>query len=399
MFMRRDDAVIHHDGVPAFAPAALETLYGSLYCSLPAMQQAGNRGSTDICTYVTPGDACQPEQAEALLMFRREAHVARVINEGMQLSRQVIDSFCTTVFDAFPDIRQIEFNAIPSPSASRRAATPPPSYPLMQWVCTEDILITLPDTGDAYLSRLGKSMRKSLKRHQSRAERGLTGFSHQLRSGPAIDESDIRAIAAFNQARMIRRQREPALNESSIQELLRLMRSHGHAGILRAGPRLCAGTLCCRLGDDVFSLVNAHDPAFDHLGLGHLSRHRMILWAIKTGARRFHLLGGNFQSKRAALGERQALHHLTVYRTHRAMLRDAGGIARHAAQACTYRLHCWLEDQRASGGRAAWGHAVGRAVSCTLSSTLGALRTLHRASHAHRAHRVSGSDVSPGRDP
>jgi hypothetical protein len=147
---------------------------------------------------------------------------------------------------------------------------------------------------------------------------------------------------------MARLGRTSAIDESATRELISLVRSNGEAGVIINGTQLCAGTLACRVGDDIFSLVNAHDPAFDYLGLGNVCRHLMILESIRAGARRFHLMGGNLPAKRATLAIRQPLHHVTVYRTRLAIMSDLKGVAHHAGRACLFRLHCWMEDQQAS---------------------------------------------------
>eukprot|EP01036_Dinobryon_divergens_P003875 gene3875-5124_t len=89
-----------------------------------------------------------------------------------------------------------------------------------------------------------------------------------------------------------------------------LMRTRGQVGLVTVDGTLCGGTLACRIGDDLFSLVNAHDPAYDGFSMGSLSRYLMITASIHAGAKRFHLLGGQLRIKQAMHGEKQRLDHL-----------------------------------------------------------------------------------------
>ena len=73
----------------------------------------------------------------------------------------------------------------------------------------------------------------------------------------------------------------------------------------------------------------------------------MIVHCIELGAKRFHLLGGNLSSKRSALGVREKLDHLTIYRTTTDMLRYPKATFQLALNAAKYHLHRWLEDQSA----------------------------------------------------
>ena len=340
------EEMLYQNQIPAFAPEVLGKCHGSLYGVLPAIHTRDNHASQGIFTYVRRGGTDGSALPVMMLMFRRTGRSARVLNEGISLDRASFDTFCAYVFETLPDVMQIDFHAIVpvTPSPMQRLA-PQHARPCLSWPCTEDIVIHLPESTDIYLGQLGRATRKSIKKHMSRAHKELTNFSHQLISGAALTEDLIRHIVALNHARMARQGRDSALDERATRELIKLLRSQGEAGVIVNGARLCAGTLACRFGDDVFSLVNAHDPAFDYLGLGNLCRHLMILKAIDADAKRFHLMGGNLPAKRATLAERQPLHHVTIYRDRQAVLRDLTTIVRHAGKACAFQLHCWLEDQ------------------------------------------------------
>lgn len=346
---------LYRDQVPAFAPELLARLYGSLYSVLPAMRAQEPHAAQGIFTYVCGDRSDRARQQDCLLMFRLEGRTVRVLNEGMQLSQACIERFCRYVFNLLPDVAQIDFHAIaplPRLAGGRIRAQ-------LSWPCTEDIVIDLPKSTEAYMGQLGKATRKSIRKHLSRASRELEGFSHRVISGATLDAELVRQIVEFNHARMRQQGRESAIDESATQELIDLIRSKGEASLIVSGLRICAGTLACRIGDDIFSLVNAHDPAFDFLGLGNLCRHLMIMTAINTGARRFHLMGGNLAAKRATLATRQRLHHVSLYRSRLAMLSDLPDIVQHSGKACAFALHCWAENQLAFAPHSWRGRCVG----------------------------------------
>lgn len=331
---------VYSDDLPGFTVEMLDKLYGSLYCTLPAIALMAQGSCPGVTTYVHRQAHGLRLLPDTVLMFRQNEHAVQVINEGMQLSGESIERFCEYLFAKQTKTTQINFHAI-----AKSAMTS--SRPSLWWSCTEDIVVTLPDSTDTYWTRLGKSTRKSMKKSLSRAQRELAGFFYCVKERSAIDEGSIRQIVDFNHARMAQKGRQSALDESAVIQLIGMMHSHGYAGLMMSGKRVCAGTLTCRFGDDVFSLVNAHDPTFDQLRLGNLSRHLMVLSAIDAGAQRFHLLGGNLSGKQAALGKRQRLYHLTVYRTRAVVVSDLTGIARRTASACVYRMRSWLEDRQA----------------------------------------------------
>ncbi len=318
-----------HDGLPEFAGPLLETLYGSLYSSLPQLA-LGNLDNVN--TYL----AGAGERPQALFLYALDRRRARVVNEGMQMNAAEAARFARQLFRRFPDTDRIAFHAV---ALDNKPVAPP----ALQFSLDEDIVIDLPASEAEYLASLGKSTRKSLRQRRARAQ----GLSHRLVPGHAVDEQLIDRIIGFNHARLTAKQRVSALDERAARQLLALVRACGMAGVACLDGRLCGGTLACRFGDDVYSLVNAHDPAFDPLGMGNLCRHLMIVAAIDAGARRFHLLGGNFSSKRVCGARRQALQHLLIYRDRWRMIVDLPHIAALALRQLRYHFGVALEDSAA----------------------------------------------------
>ncbi len=298
-----------YDGqIPPFAATALETRYGALYSSLPQLSLSSTEG---ISTYVDHVRGT----LRALFLFVREGSALRVINEGMDIDVADAERFAEQVFARDIRISRICFRAVRiTGSVNTRASLCMP--------VTEDIVIDLPADEAAYIGGLGKSTRKTLRQNFSRA----AGLCHVIVPGAECENALIDTIIGFNHARMAGKQRFSALDARAGTRLQTLVRARGMAGVIYLDGLLRAGTLTCRIGDDVYSLVNAHDPAVDHLGMGNLSRHLMILAAIRSGARRFHLLGGHYASKRSSGAKRWTLHDLTLYRSRPAMLLDASGM-------------------------------------------------------------------------
>lgn len=326
---------IYPNDIPDFVTQALDTLYGNLHASLATLKSHSLRDASTYVKWRSPD-----QQPESIFLFRKAGQTIRVINEGMRLSREAIDDFCEYMFCHDNDITQIDFHAIAPPQERL-------FRPHLSWSCTEDIVITLPTNESAYVNQLGKSTRKSIKKSLARARRSLPNFSHSIHAGSCVNEDLIREVVRFNHSRMAVKEKSSALNAKATNELVSLMRTHGMVGLVASDQGLAAGTLACRFGDDIFSIITAHDPKYDPFGLGTLSRHLMIVQCIGLGAKRFHLLGGNLSSKRSALGIREILDHLTIYRTPTDMLRHPIATLQLAFNAAKYQLHRWLEDQSA----------------------------------------------------
>jgi len=318
--------------IPRFAERAIENLYGSLYSSLPHLRLQGALDTAH--TYAAWRDG----ELVTLLLFRQQGGKIVVLNEGMRLASEDIAAFANYVFSKLRDATSIHFHAVSIDNVQH-------SYPSLLLPCTEDIVIALPKTEEDYLASLGKSTRKNIRQGLARLQRTLPDFSHEVRSGNAVPEVVMRDIIGFNHARMASKQRASALNTEASDKLISLISKRGMVGMASVNGRLCGGTLACRIGDDLFSLVNAHEPAYDAFSLGSVCRHLMIADAIKMQAQRFHLLGGQFEIKKIILGKRQQLDHLALYRSRTQQILHAGEIAQLARRSVMYQAQTWLEHQ------------------------------------------------------
>ncbi len=322
--------------IPDFSGPALDSLYGSLYSSLPqlALDDLGN-----VSTYVDR----TASGLHALFLYTRSGKVARVMNEGMPLAAADVERFATRLFQRFDDLVRIDFHAV--------ACDEPKTLPhTCCFTLDEDIVIDLPVSEADYLASLGRSTRKTLRQNLNRAQ----GLTHRLLAGTDADQALIAQIIAFNHARLAAKQRRSALDDIAAQKLRALVQQCGLVSAVYVDGRLVAGTLACRISNDMYSLVNAHDPHYDSLGMGNLSRHLLIVAAIHAGARRFHLMGGNFSSKRSCGAERRPLQHLVIYRSRWQRLIDLPHSCQLMLREQRYWLGVLLDDRSAELNGAVW---------------------------------------------
>ena len=332
MQIQTNSAISFSGEIPAFVESSMDALYGSLYATLTHLQL--HCQTDQASTYAR----WQEGRLAALFLFRQHGHEVRVLNEGMQLDTEEIEKFCTHIFSQHDDTQRIQFHAVQlSDHATKR--------PALRFSCTEDIVITLPATKEDYLQQLGRSSRKNLRQHLAKAARNLPGFRYEVLEGKEVSEQLIRRIISFNHARMADKQRSSAISGESEAKLISLIRQRGTVGMMYVKNQVSGGSLVCRVGKDLYSLVNAHDPQYNAYSLGNLCRYLMISDAISKGDERFHLLGGNFSSKEGMLGQRQPLDNLVLYRSRVDMLRHATGIIKLSLQATAYRAQNWLQEQ------------------------------------------------------
>lgn len=310
----------HENEIPAFAEAALERIYGSIFSSLAHFRIHG--GAENAGCWVSRSDA----DITDILLFRREGRSIHVINEWIKFDEQDIRRFADSAFARYPTVDRISFHAIEL-DVERLP------YPGQRFNCTDDSVVSLPDSADAYFAQLGKATRKNIKRYLTRLRQDFPDFRYQVYEAGAIEEEHVRAIIGLNRLRMANKNKVSGIDEREADRMLQLLKLKGMVGVATTGGRLCAGALTYRIGDNYFSFVRAHEPQYDNYRLGLIGGYLLISECIARGGKEFHFMWGREEHKALLLGVQKEFDHLTLYRSRLHYLRDSRDLLRNAFNA------------------------------------------------------------------
>jgi hypothetical protein len=147
----------YENEIPAFVEHELERLYENLYSSLEKFRIYGD--IDNVSTYAVH-KGCE---LITLFLFRLEKNKVKVLNELIQISEEDVCRFENYIFSRFKSVEVILFSTI-------RTDIQKLPYPYQRFNCSEDIVITLPETIKEYFARLGKSTRRSSKPHHTFAQ-------------------------------------------------------------------------------------------------------------------------------------------------------------------------------------------------------------------------------------
>lgn len=336
--------------IPDFAAPSLVRLYGHLFSSLSLVKL--HHPLLDIHTYV----AGPCENPEVVLLFAVEGDTARVLHEQFAVEAAEIDRFARHVLERYPAVSRIILNAIEVGRSQGNIMLPHNTAN-----CSEDIVVSLPETVNEYDARLGKSTRKNLKHHLSRFKREMPTMKHQIITTENIVESDLREVVRLNQLRMQVKGKDFSTDESEILRLISLARECGFLNIVTIDGRICAGAICYRIGDNFFSMVNAHDPAYDRYRLGSLICYLTVCEAIGHGGREFHFMWGRDQYKFQLLGVRKDLDKVTLYRSRLQQLRHFHRVLEDSLREKERKLRFELIERAKAGNDSFVGRWLGRA--------------------------------------
>jgi hypothetical protein len=323
----------HEGEVPPFAEEELERIYGSVFSSLAHFRIHG--GAENASTYVVR----KGSDITSVLLFHREGRHVRVINEWIRVDDEEVTRFADYIFNAYRSVDVISFHAV-------EAQIQRLPFPSQQFYCTDDSVLTLSDTDDEYLARLGKATRKNIRRYLSRLKENHPSFSYQVYANSEADEKHIRDIIRLNRIRMANKNKVSGINDLEAEKMIQLAKTKGFVGVATIDGRVCAGAVAYRFGKNYFSFVRAHDPKYDDDRLGLICGYLLISECIARGGKELHFMWGREEHKSLLLGVERNLDHLTVYRSNAHLVLNCKEFLKNACTAHVGRARLWLQKVR-----------------------------------------------------
>lgn len=328
---------IHQQSVPGYAVEALDRLYGSLYASLRYLE---------ICeaTQLTPHSWVCYRRGEIIgvLLFRIDGSRVQVLTEMFALEGFLAEAFSQSVFSTFPIAHSIQFNAVSLHELPHRLC-------VQRFAFSENYILSLPDSVEAYEKSLGKSTRKTLKGYGNRIFRdypGLTWHTFTANELPPHRQRElVLQLQEFKRQGMTVRGKRAKADARDTARMLTLIATSGLFGAATQNGRLFAGSVACRVGDNYIMLLSAADPEFSSYRLGFLSCYWAIRDCIQQGGRECHLLWGRYQYKEQLLAFAHVLYQLKIYRSRLRKLCDPASVITLFWRSWHYRLrHCLLTE-------------------------------------------------------
>ncbi len=275
----------HRWPLPGYVWPGLERRYHSIFCSEPLLRLHGA-----LTWQIEAWTMRRDGRIAVLILFERTGRCARVLNEVFDLPAADLDAFAQAVFAQYPELTAIRLTAVALDGRPRR-------YPCIVAPHSDDYVLTLPASEEAWLATLSAQTREKIRYHWRRAQRLRPGLCFRTVPAAAIEQAQLRTVLGFNRARMQAKGRRFGMDETEQRRLCALMHERGQLSVIEVDGEVRAGLLCTLAGNDITMHVIAHDPAFDDLRLGFLCCALTIQDAIGQGLQRFHFLWGYYDYK------------------------------------------------------------------------------------------------------
>lgn len=306
----------------------------------------------------------------AIFLFHIENKRIRVLNEMVEIPQEEIERFVRHAFERYPSVSTISFSLI-----GRNVGAL--SLPFQQHGYSEDIVISLPASAEAYLASLGSKTRYNIKHQQKALARDRPRFRFLTLEGKDIQPHFVHELIALKRTNMD--DKGIAFGISPEEEAWLVKEAYGHGLLVLAveDGQLHGGLLSLRMGEHYFAHVGAYAAPFARYSLGMLCCYQVMKETITRKAKETHLSWGRQQYKFKLRGVKREMANLDVYRSRIAYWRHAPRLAKHAVVDCTERARRLLLDSEHGEDALA---AVARTV-------VGGMRALKRA--AYRAKRTT----------
>lgn len=319
----------HRWPLPPYVWPALHRLYRSIFCSEPHLRVYGS-----VPANIQAWVARSKGNITAVILFQRQGSVVRIINEMHGIDAVQLEKFSQAVLDTYPAVDAIQLHALWVDGTFNK-------FPLLQTEVSEDYLLSLPESTEAWRARLSSQTREKLRYHYRRSCRKQPDLRFRQIDAKDITDAQFERVVQMNRARMIHKGRSFNMDTNETQCLRALMRECGQISVIEIGGEICAGLLCTRLENSIFMHVIAHDPRHDDLRLGFLCCALTIEAAIASGAQYFHFLWGFYDYKVRLGGQRQALYRAVIFRSWRHSLNQPTLLAGQMVQRARNKLRQW----------------------------------------------------------
>jgi CelD/BcsL family acetyltransferase involved in cellulose biosynthesis len=296
-------AEFHRWPLPGYIWPALHGLYQSIFCSEPHLRIHGSL-RPDVQAWVARSNG----GITGLILFQVKGRVVRVINEMHAIDASHLNKFAQALFREYTQVDAICLHAI-------RIEGDGLTLPLLQTEFSEDYLLSLPDSAEAWKASLSSQTREKIRYHYRRSCRKQPDLSFRQIDGSDMSDAQFEHILQLSQARMSRKGQSFNMSEREAKCLRAMIRECGQLSVIEIQGEICAGLLCTRLEKSIFMHVIAHDPRHDDLRLGFLCCALTIEAAIASHAERFHFLWGFYDYKTRLGGKRQSLQRAVVFRS------------------------------------------------------------------------------------
>lgn len=293
---------IYKNEIPDFVEENLERLYSNIYCTLTRID--AYESLDHVSTYVRKHGAT----IAAIILFKDEGHIIRVINEQIPLSPEQIARFCAKIFNEMKHARVIRIRALDT----QLGAFP---FPYQQLTNLEENIIYFRNHEHSYLDRLDRKFKKKILSSQEKLKASHPTHQIQYLERDAIPLNVVKEILQLARKRMISKGGMAYTDSIDTVALAKTLKKYGHVATITINEKICAGSIWFSVGKRHFHNIVAHDPEYDKYFLGGQIWLTAILRSHELEADEVWLMGGFSDNKAKYCAQPHFFHTTIIYKS------------------------------------------------------------------------------------
>jgi hypothetical protein len=309
-------------------------LYGSLFSDPQKLKVEGKLASAK--TYL----ARKNGKIVAILFFRLVRNQAQVLNECINLEPEEIRRFSEEVFFRFRQVALIKFSAV---------ETSINSFPFIfqKHICSENLIIDLPGSPEAYLNNIGNATRRNIKYYSNKLRRNFPSFRYDFYHRDEVGEEHIKSILTLKAARMESKRKAFDASDREAKEILALVKAcNGSVGVATIDGHVCGGQISYRIGSNEIGFLICHDQKYNDYSLGIIICYLTVCDSIARGAVKFNFHCGREEYKYRLLGVQHDLYNLDIYRSKADFILNSKVVLSGIYNKNVRRIRFWILDPR-----------------------------------------------------
>jgi len=218
-----------------------------------------------------------------------------VMNEEIKIPIEDIRNICRILFNEFDKVKQINFHKIfeLNPKQSHKTIFEFSRY-------GGDKIIPLPETMDAYMKSLNKSVRKDINQKMNRITRDFSDFKVHYYENNDILLGQIEKLVLLHRDRMQTIGQKTGYDDIYCKFLHQYASTSGF-GLLcvyTIDGNIVSGTINFVIGEHAYMYVISHDNLYNYYSIGYMTNVHTIKYLInKKDINYYHLLGGDQEYK------------------------------------------------------------------------------------------------------
>jgi CelD/BcsL family acetyltransferase involved in cellulose biosynthesis len=291
-------STLYVNDVPAWVPAELVSLYGSMYATMEYFRIYDAASGMSTCILDDP---------RHVVVFTVTGGEATVLNKVFEIDPESADRLCATVFRAFPAVDRIRLEVMFEPALMR--------HPVRIVHDGEDNVVWLPSDVDEYRARLGPVTRKKLGQRWRKLQKAHPDARVRTLDGSSIEEELVHRAVELNRRRMTSLGVVSGFDGANEERLEAMTRRFGRANVLEVDDEVAAVVICQEIGSHTLAQIAVFDERYERYSPGLTVCYEAICESIRRGKTAFHFSWGREPYKRQLGAVILPAHTLSVYRS------------------------------------------------------------------------------------